>query len=65
MNPCCQDPAHLGPMELRDSREDLTVRRCDICGSRHIEAVAEPGQFGFRGADRRRPRVDEHKGDEA
>ena len=40
---CCLEDANL---EEQDSeRDDLTIRVCAVCGRRHFEVVAEPGDL--------------------
>jgi hypothetical protein len=50
---CCRDDANLGPVEAVSN--DVTFRRCAVCGCRHFEALADPGHFGVRGAGLRPP----------
>jgi len=44
---CCTKPENLDREERLS--EDLLVRYCRVCGRRHFEASADPGQFGLRG----------------
>jgi hypothetical protein len=56
MKACCADPANrregLGPrgdIGGWQERDDVTVTHCVICSCRHMEAVAEAGEFGVVG----------------
>ena len=40
---CFTDPQSLEEQE--DDRPNVVVRVCTVCGRRHIEMVAEPGDF--------------------
>lgn len=37
-------------MEGLQGRPDITVTHCRVCESRHVEAYAEPGRLGLKGA---------------
>lgn len=39
VKPCCRDTENLEVVEVRDH---VVVRRCQICGCRHIEATLQP-----------------------
>lgn len=41
--PCCRKPENLGPREALGA--DLSFQRCQVCGSRHFEAIAHPGNL--------------------
>lgn len=45
--PCCRDDANLGVVERVNA--SLTFRRCQVCGCRHFEAVADVGALGLHG----------------
>jgi hypothetical protein len=48
-NRCCRKPSNLGELQQYGRPElGITFRRCQVCGSRHFEATAEPGQIGLR-----------------
>lgn len=38
---CCRIPANLSAPVLFEGRDDLTFRRCAVCGCRHFRAVAQ------------------------
>jgi hypothetical protein len=44
LRPCCADSANLDRSERLAA--DLVVRYCRVCGRRHFEADAAPGQLG-------------------
>jgi hypothetical protein len=43
---CCQNEANL--VAQPQTRPDLVVRICDVCGRRHFEATVDPGRLGLR-----------------
>ncbi len=49
-NRCCRKLENLGPPE-RYGRAELNIsfRRCQRCGARHFEVVADPGRLGIKG----------------
>lgn len=48
---CCRPEAgNLEPSEKYQGRDDLTFRRCKVCGCRHFEANAEPGVIFAKGS---------------
>lgn len=46
-NACCAVEANL---VVAETRHQVVVRKCSVCGSRHIEVTLEPGEFGIMGA---------------
>lgn len=50
MKPCCQEPSNLVAQPSDPARPDIVIRRCQVCGCRHIEVQADPGVFGIVGA---------------
>ena len=38
---CCRLASNLSTVEPYEGREDLTFRRCTVCGCRHFRAVAQ------------------------
>jgi hypothetical protein len=52
MNECCEDMENRadGPGERGgDYPDELQVTHCTVCGCRHFEAEAEPGEMGLLG----------------
>ena len=49
MKPCCEDAENRELVEA-ESREDVTVTRCKVCGCRHYEVEADFGSIGVAGA---------------
>lgn len=50
---CCRTPGNVPIVENHpDAKPDrgLVVRVCKVCGARHFELTADPGQLGMRGA---------------
>jgi hypothetical protein len=50
MKPCCQESANLHTEPRDPKRPDVLVKRCQSCGSRHIEFAVDPGRLGVFGA---------------
>lgn len=44
---CCLDESNLEPMP-DESRGDLKVRRCRVCGCRHRRLTLDPMRMGVR-----------------
>jgi len=43
---CCSDEGNLE--EQPDNRPDVTVRKCRVCGRRHIEVTVDPMTIGVK-----------------
>lgn len=48
---CCADRVNLQALQTQtpEHRYGMIVRQCRMCGRKHYELVADPGQFGVRG----------------
>jgi hypothetical protein len=46
MAACCQQPENL--KALPQTRTDLIIRVCAVCGRRHFEVTMEPGRIGLK-----------------
>ena len=44
---CCKVEKNLGPVVQHS--EDLTYRRCQVCGCRHFELSVDPLHLNFTG----------------
>lgn len=47
VKPCCLDAANLDPLP-EESRGDLTVKKCRVCGCRHRRLTLDPMKMGMR-----------------
>lgn len=49
---CCKKESNLviRAKDQKPGRPDITVRRCKVCGCRHISAEIEPGVIGVIGS---------------
>ncbi len=48
---CCLNSDNLYISIGRDEqRDDVTIRRCQVCDCRHFEAIVDPGEIGVHGA---------------
>jgi hypothetical protein len=45
---CCKP--ENGNLFLFEERKDLTIMKCNVCGCRHFEAIADPGYINLKGA---------------
>jgi hypothetical protein len=48
---CCAEVENLQDLQRFSSehRHGMIVRQCRLCGRKHYELRADPGQFGLRG----------------
>ena len=49
-NACCNDPENLLP-HPETGTPGLSAVKCSVCGCRHFELSADPGEIKFEGAD--------------
>jgi hypothetical protein len=45
VNACCKTAENLA---VTEQRPDLTVKTCQVCGSRHFRLTVDPGRLGLK-----------------
>lgn len=46
MKTCCSTEGNL---EVSEETHQTVIRKCKVCGARHIEVTLDPGSFGITG----------------